>query len=184
MQKQYLNLYGIILIGLGAVFLCPAEAQAQLVLERELVGAAAASTTSSTGGDLLVDASFGEPLIGFMDGGDLVVTIGFHQTGKRPDAPGRERDDEIEAAAEINVTAYPNPTVERLVVDLDGYQDDFNELRLVNVQGTTVRTVRIEDQTQVTFSALERLPNANYFLQGIGDGGEMYQLGTIMIITK
>jgi hypothetical protein len=163
---------------------------AQLILEREFVGAVATmSTNTSNGntGELQVDASFGESMIGYKEG-DIVITVGFHQPG----APSTEGDfghrfagNETEYEAEsIVVNAYPNPTVSRLTVDLGTFRDKFQELRLVDVFGRTVASRQVEDQSRVTISQLDDLPNANYFLQGLAKDGDLHQLTIIVLIKE
>ena len=178
----YQKLLPALFLGLGVALFLPDSVQAQLVLEREFVGGATSYSEIGTG--LQVDATFGQPLIGFAEG-DLIVTVGFHQGAKGDGSPGGAVPPaEPELTARVPVSAYPNPTVERLVVDLNEHRDAFREIRLVNAQGQVVRSTRTQGTPQVIFSSLEELPNANYFLQGVDGEGDLHQLGTVMIITK
>ena len=166
-----------------ALALLPLLLHAQISLERELVGGVSGYSAVSTDGNLRADATFGQPIIGFAEG-DLIVTVGFHQTEKGGIAPGLTPPAPQANLEQVNVSAYPNPTVERLVVDLNEHSDMFREIRLINTSGITVRSMKTGGVTQVIFSSLERLPNANYYLQGVDGKGKLHQLGTVMIVTK
>jgi hypothetical protein len=160
----------------------------QLILERELIGAVAVPVVVSNGGaqQLQVDASFGETMIGYEEG-DIIITVGFHQT------PGEVQEnnlgdlqaetEEIGAEAKVQVNAYPNPTVERLTIDLGSFHENFEEIRLIDINGRTVKHRAVIDEQLITFTQLDRLPNANYFLQGIDKKGRLHQLTTVLIIT-
>ncbi|TXF90537.1 hypothetical protein FUA23_05420 [Neolewinella aurantiaca] len=166
-----------------------AGVNAQLILEREFVGAVATTSTRISEGttqQLQVDASFGETMIGYEEG-DIVITVGFHQPGSLGvennlgNRPGIQAPEEV---VDVSVKAYPNPTISSLTVDLGPLYEDFRELRLVDVYGRTLVTRRINAQEQVTINQLEDLPNANYFLQGITKDGRLHQLSTIMVIKE
>lgn len=163
---------------------------AQLILEREFVGAVATvSTNTSNGniGELQVDASFGESMIGYKSG-DITITVGFHQSGaadNRDNFGNRSVREETGYESESPlVNAYPNPTVSRVTVDLGPFQDKFNELRLIDVFGRTVASNRVEGESQITISKLDDLPNANYYLLGIAKDGTLHQLSTIVLIKE
>lgn len=161
---------------------------AQLVLERELIGAATGVATVISGGgaqELKVDDSFGETMIGYEEG-DIIITVGFQQTGLTNEnfpPPNLEAETEVETT-KISVNAYPNPTVERLTVDLGNYQDDFKELRLIDTYGRIVKTQRVSNQKRITFRGLDKLSDANYFLQGLSTDGKLHQLTKVLIVTN
>lgn len=165
------------------------DLHAQLVLERELVGAAAGVATVVSGGgvqELKVDDSFGETMIGYEEG-DIIITVGFHQTetvlGNLP--PNLETEDEDEdGMAKVSVNAYPNPTIEKLTVDLGNYQNDFLELRLIDTYGRAVRVQQVNGQERMTFRGLNKLADATYFLQGISKDGKLHQLAKVLIVTN
>lgn len=188
-NKQLKRVQQLILACL-ALLLTTAPVSAQLQLERELIGAIAAPVVVSNGGQqqLQVDASFGESMIGYQEG-DIIITVGFHQTrtsdvgGPPPGIAVPEEEQADEAAAEISVNAYPNPTVERLTVDLGEYNEKFTQLRIIDISGRTVKSQVVTGQQSIKFSQLDQLPNANYFLQGIDTDGRSHKLATIMIIT-
>ena len=162
---------------------------AQITLERELIGSATGvPTVISTGGstqELMIDDSFGETMIGYEDG-DIIITVGFQQTettvGEAPPNLGAE-DGAEENLVKATVNAYPNPTIERLTVDLGVYQDKFTELRLISINGKTVQSKPVNGTEQMTFSNLDRLTDGNYFLQGIGKDGKLHQLTKVLIVT-
>lgn len=171
-----------------ALFLAGTGLNAQITLERELIGAAAGvATIVSNGGsqELKVDDSFGETMIGYEEG-EIIITVGFHQTRTADDnfpPPNLEAETE-DGTAKVSVNAYPNPTIERLTVDLGNYQDDFSELRLIDIYGRTVKTQRVNGQERMTFRGLDKLPDANYFLQGISKDGKLHQLAKVLIVTN
>ncbi|OAV43801.1 T9SS type A sorting domain-containing protein [Lewinella sp. 4G2] len=173
---------GCLVLLLGGVILFPCQLFGQLEIERELIGAAAYHSVSNN--DLSVDASFGEPLIGFSSG-DLIVTVGFHQTESSAPgpAPQTRAGNTNTADVEVDVAAYPNPAVERLVVDLAEHVNAFVELELVNLNGVTVRKLKTFEQPRVTFTNLTNLENATYFLRGINSRGKAFHLGKIVIVT-
>lgn len=171
------------------LFLTGADLNAQLVLERELIGAAAGvATIVSSGGsqELKVDDSFGETMIGYQ-AGDIIITVGFHQTETSTDnsPPNLEAEVEVEdESTKISVNAYPNPTVERLTVDLGNYQDEFSELRLIDTYGRIVKSQQVNGRERMTFRSLDKLADANYFLQGISKDGKLHQLAKVLIVTN
>lgn len=187
--KQLKRVQQLILACL-ALLIITAPLSAQLQLERELIGAIAAPVVVSNGSQqqLQVDASFGESMIGYQEG-DIIITVGFHQTrtsevgGPPPGIAVTEEVQADEAAAEISVNAYPNPTVERLTVDLGNYNEKFTQLRIVDISGRTVKSQLVTGQQSIKFTQLDQLPNANYFLQGIDTDGRSHKLATVMVIT-
>jgi hypothetical protein len=160
----------------------------QLILERELVGAVSVPLVVSDGGQqqLQVDASFGETMIGYEEG-DIIITVGFHQPSEAVQVNNlgdlQSQPEEVDAEAKIKVNAYPNPTVERLTIDLGSFHENFEEIRLIDINGRTVKHRVVVDEQLITFTQLDRLPNANYFLQGVDKKGKLHQLTTVLIIT-
>jgi len=161
---------------------------AQLKLEREFIGASAGvATVVSSGGaqELKVDDSFGETMIGYEEG-EIIITIGFQQTrtgNSNFPPPGLEADTEVETS-KISVNAYPNPTIERLTVDLGDYQDDFRELRLIDTYGRSVKTQQVKGLDRITFRGLDKLTATSYFLQGISKDGKLHQLTKVLVINN
>lgn len=188
MRDSHSKWFQHLLLGCLALFTSSAQLSAQLQLEREFIGAAAAvSTVVSNGNEqqLQVDASFGESMIGYQEG-DIIITVGFHQTATRSGERGighvvEEDDDEV--ASRVAVNAYPNPTVERLTVDLGDYREKFTQLRIIDVLGRTMKSHVVSGEELITFRQLDKLPNANYYLQGVSSDGELFQLATVMIVT-
>jgi|GEM_PF-3512172 len=186
MHDLYSKFLQLLLLICLIFFSINTDLRAQLLLERELIGAVAATSTVVPSGnqqELQVDASFGESVIGYQRG-DIVITVGFHQT----DNDQQERRigsivPENETDTEISVRAYPNPTVERLSVDLGEYKEKFTELRLIDVYGRIVKQHSVSGNQIITFRQLNQLPNANYFLQGIDDEGKLHKLTTVLVIT-
>lgn len=162
------------------------DLSAQLQLERELIGAAAIPTVLSNAGEqqLQVDASFGESMIGYKEG-DITITVGFHQTKTtvQDGNIGHILPEEEDVTKKVSVNAYPNPTVRKITVDMGDYREKFTQLRIIDINGKTVRRRDITGDQIITFHQLDNLPNANYFLQGIDTDGMFHQLTTIMIIT-
>lgn len=169
-----------------ALLFANSSLNAQLILERELIGAAAAvGTVVSNGGEqeLQVDASFGESMIGYEEG-DIIITVGFHQTAtRRSERRLGDAVPEDEGTAKTTVNTYPNPTVEKLTVDLGDFSEKITELRLIDVYGRTVKYREVSGEQLITFRELNRLPNANYFLQGVDANGKLHQLATVLIVT-
>jgi len=140
----------------------------------------------SNGGtqELRVDDSFGETMIGYEEG-DIIITVGFQQTETATNSlpPNLEAEVEDETTKSISVNAYPNPTIERLTVDLGSYQDDFLELRLIDVYGRVIKSQRVNGRERMTFRSLDKLADANYFLQGIDKDGKLHQLTKVLLVT-
>lgn len=187
-NKNKTFFYSLMLACLGLVSV-GAELNAQLVLERELIGAAiGVPTVIPDGGvqQLLIDDSFGETMIGY-ESGDIIITVGFQQTendneNSPPNLDSGEEEGDV--AEKISVNAYPNPTIERLTVDLGDYQDKFKELRLIDVNGRTIKSQRVDGQPIMTFTGLNKLTDASYFLQGISTDGRLHQLTKVIIATN
>jgi len=187
MRDQYFTRFQFILLAFPTLLIFSTSLSAQLMIERELVGAVAAvSTVLPTSGEpeLQIDASFGESLIGYEEG-DIIITVGFQQAKTK----GINNLDEFDApesqeqVTDVSVTAYPNPTVERLTVDLGEFREKFTRIRLIDSYGRTVMDRTVAGDQVITFRQLDQLPNANYFLQGIDDEGKLHQLSTVMIVT-
>jgi len=124
MNNKYKTFFQSLLLVCFGLLSTNTDLRAQLILERELIGAAAGvATVVSNGGtqELRVDDSFGETMIGYEEG-DIIITVGFQQTDNDNDnsPPNREAQDE-DGTTKIVVNAFPNPTVERLTVDLGNY---------------------------------------------------------------
>jgi len=187
MNNKFLEKAQLLILVCLVLFITTAQLSAQLMLERELIGAIAAPKVVSDGGQqqLQVDASFGESMIGYEEG-DIIITVGFHQTRTTPTdgLPANVLpEEEVDAEEEVVVNAYPNPTVEKLTVDLGEYSEKFAQLRIIDINGRTIKRQVITGEQIVNFSQLDQLPNANYFLQGIDTEGRSHRLATIMIIT-
>lgn len=164
--------------------------EAQIRLERELIGAVVATSTSgsnSTSSQLEVDASVGETLIGYAEG-DIILTVGFQQGDViiQPLPFDDSEDQTVTQPAEIvKVTAYPNPTVNRLTIDLGIHTEKFSKLRLINSVGNVMMAIQVSlDQQVIVFDQLSSFPNGNYFLQGIGVDGRNHYLSTVMIVNQ
>lgn len=161
---------------------------AQLTIEREFIGSATGpATILSNGGtqQLKVDDSFGETIIGY-EAGEIIVTVGFQQTRTSPNAspPNLEAETEQDVQlSKVAVNAYPNPTIEKLTVDLGEHQDKFELIRIIDSYGRTVKSQQVNDRVRITFRSLDKLANANYFLQGITKDGELHQLTKVLIVT-
>ena len=158
-----------------------------LTIERELIGAVVAHSTSNSSGDqeLQIDASFGETCIGY-EAGDITVTVGFHQPTTR--RVGRSegtlpQGEVVEAAPEVNVNTFPNPTVERITVDLGKHADQFSEVHLVDASGRPLKRQQVNGRSTIIIDRLAELPNANYYLVARDKQGKIHQLSTVMIIT-
>lgn len=187
MRDHYSNWFQHFCLVCLALTFINTSLSAQLIVERELIGAvvAVSSPTPDVGTQQLqVDASFGESMIGYQDG-DIIITVGFHQTNTAEEQG--EFGDFVEGgevvSEKVSVNAYPNPTVERMTVDLGDYREKFTQLRIIDIYGRTVKLRKIAGEQMVTFRELDKLPNANYFLQGIDVDGKFHQLATVLIIT-
>ena len=190
MPRRYPRLFQSALLACCLLCFLPTSADGQLIVEREFIGGAAPAVTLAPAGSqnqLKVDDSFGETIIGYAEG-DIIITVGFQQT----DTSDEDGDNIGHAttpppvrrpAEQLSVTAFPNPTIERLSVDLGVHSEKFVELSLIDIYGRTVRNRKINDQTLVTFSNLNELPNADYFLMGLDTEGKLHKLSTVMIIT-
>jgi len=163
------------------------DISAQLILERELIGAVATTSTNATNGNtqqLQVDASFGETMIGYKKG-DIIITVGFQQALDHIDLGGAghivEEEEDDDDSAKVLVNAYPNPTVESLTIDLGSFLEEFTEIRLIDVSGRTVKLRSVVGDPLVNFTQLDRLPSAVYFLAGVDQKGKLHQLSKVII---
>lgn len=190
MNNYYNHKLMSLFCSVGFIFLISfSPLYAQIKLERELIGAVVATSTSGSNDNLTqleVDASVGETLIGYQEG-DLILTIGFQQSEQvTSNVPFNDSDNrEVKMPAPIvKVTAYPNPTVDNLTIDMGIHREKFVQLRLISSSGVVLTTRQVAGQQEVKFDQLENYPNANYFLQGIDHEGKSYNLATVMIIKQ
>lgn len=189
MQHNHPKQFRVFWALLGLLLCGASSLTAQISLERELVGAVGAYSvpTPNTTQELLVDDSFGETIIGY-EAGDIIVTVGFHQPdisleGRLGDLEETPEAEVTDNARAIDVNAFPNPTVERLTVDLGEHADRFVEIMLVDQAGRPVKTQLTEGRSVIKIDRLNTLPNANYFLIARDNDGQLHQVTTIMIIT-
>lgn len=163
------------------------EVNAQLTLERELVGSAVGPATIISGNpqELLVDASLGEQEIGFVSD-NIKLTVGFQQPTKL-NATNNEnvhREELPEEDKELTVSAYPNPTIERLTVELGEKADTFESLSLMSAFGRSVAQKRVSDVEAVVFEGLNGLPNGKYLVYGTRKNGSIEHLATVMVVNQ
>lgn len=102
--------------------LLPLFLTAQLQVERSVVSAAG----SQASGDLIVDGTLGETIIGYDTNSDLMITSGFHQeTSSMTSAPVSDLKD---------FQIYPNPTSD--ILHLNGNNSSLRlRTEIVNAQG-------------------------------------------------
>lgn len=84
--------------------LLPLYAFTQIQVERSVFS----SLGSTSSDDLVVDATLGESIIGEFANNDLVLTVGFHQTGILMTSTSFSLDDHVQI--------YPNPSIGRVTV--------------------------------------------------------------------
>ena len=163
---------------------------AQVIIEREFIGASTVIVSPPAAtvemNDLLVDASSGEPLIGYTGPGDIQATIGFQQSFRDEfNAPAIQPDFNEDVLAErLLVRTFPNPTTEEVTVDLSKANHSYEVLRLLNNSGVTVQLKTITNQPQGRFRQLDQLPSGTYYLQGIDDAGNARHLGAVVILSR
>ena len=163
---------------------------AQFSIERELIGATTVVVSPPSDevaeGGLLVDASSGEPLIGYTGPGAIEATIGFQQTfmfvAENPAT--RDRFTGGDAPDRLLVSTYPNPTTEEVIVDLSEAKNDYQVLRLLGIDGVTVQVKAVINQQRTEFKQLSQLSAGTYYLQGIDANGNVHHLGSIVVLTR
>lgn len=119
-------------------------------------------------------ATAGEVFVGTQKG-DIQATVGFQQ----PD------DDVIVSILafgdrEITIKAYPNPTIDRLTVDLGDAVNDISEVHLLDLHGRQMISRKTTSRL-LQFPEVVNLPGGTYFLQGIDQAGQPHGLGTILV---
>lgn len=162
---------------------------AQLSIERELVGAVfTTSSLEASDNELRIDASAGEPIIG-IHRGEIVATVGFHQTGLLE----IESMDEENLAREpfgtrstrpIGVVAFPNPIVDELSVDLGPSAGRFETLQVFDQFGRLMMEQDVNDRVTVNMDPVGTLPAATYYLRGVDAEGNAHHLTNLLVVTK
>lgn len=66
--------------------------------------------------------------------------------------------------AENQIKVYPNPAKEYVFVDISAFSNEVNEIKINNVQGQVIRTIKVGNETLVQIP-LQNLANGVYFAQ-------------------
>lgn len=103
-MKDTIKLFGLLLLAV-----LPSALNAQVTLERDVIGA---SGINSSGGGLLVSWTVGEPAVTFTINGGLILSEGFQQY----DFNTPSGINEVNNTGEISI--YPNPTSDLVYYDI------------------------------------------------------------------
>lgn len=162
---------------LTLLFLCMLGTcvRAQIRISRQVIATAVFSATPEGNSQRLkMTATAGEVFVGTKKG-DILATVGFQQP-----------DDDVLVSVltiggrEVTISAYPNPTIDQLTVNLGEAQNDVTEVQLLDLQGR-VMLRRLTTTSILQFPEVIDLPGGTYFLRGIDRNKLPLHLGTVLI---
>lgn len=151
--------------------------RAQIRITRQVIATSVfSSTPRGTRQRLKMTATAGEVFVGTQNG-DVRATVGFQQ-------PDDDVTVSILAFGErrIPVKAYPNPTTDRLTVDLGEAASELSEVALLDLHGR-VMLHRTVSASLLLFPEVADLPGGTYFLRGTDLTGTTHGLGTVFVTT-
>lgn len=137
---------------LTGIWLCNLSAQ---VISPEIVSSSGAIFQGQT---IQLDWTLGEIAITSINNSSVQVTQGFHQ----PNFLITKTIDYPKQIGEIKV--YPNPTSDRIVMDLKFEKNRKVVVRLMTINGQTLKTTELDGLTITDFMEISHLPSGNYFL--------------------
>jgi hypothetical protein len=106
------------------LFVIPSFGEAQLV-SRQVTNQAGFDLTAS---NLVVTVSIGEPAIATFINNDYILTQGFLQP-------------EIEPCGDFELTYYPNPTYDDVIVEALGCDIKIQSMQLIDVWGRVITSI-------------------------------------------
>ena len=110
------------------ILICPLMALAQSI-ERDVVASGGAYETSA---NMSLSYTVGEPVIETKSTSSIVLTQGFQQTNVEPVG--------IEVPAKnLSISAYPNPTASRVVLELETAKEKEVSVQVFDVQGKALK---------------------------------------------
>lgn len=149
------------------------------VLPALVMSQSAEQSVVSTGGNfnsssnLSLSYTIGEPVIQTFDSPDIILTQGFQQPIKITTTDIEEQEEST-----IGITAYPNPTTSRLVLELNTEQKRDVRLDVYDVSGkkqaisSGSMTVKGNTTRELNFS---KLSPASYFIRVTTEDGKELQ---------
>lgn len=148
------------ILALATVVVLPAQ-----TIERSVIGAAGTSLSSAS---FEVDFTVGEAVVTTVESGSFVLTQGFQQGDL--DLTG------IEAPLlTVDYRLYPNPTADRVQLDLQAARPVTLHLQWFDAQGRQValpaETLRLGSQPQSLHYDLSALATGTYLLRLTDDSG-------------
>lgn len=151
--------YIIILLAISASILLKAQS-----VEQEVLGC-----TGGSGGnnDMQIDFTLGEPFVTTVSTAGLIVTQGFHQSEVK--LVGIKTS----AGYEWEVSCYPNPTSNRLTLEIEGEMLGSIQLRVLDTQGRIVAHELVEKGSKDIHHDIQvaQLAAGPYFLHVMLEGG-------------
>lgn len=141
------------------LFILPLISQAQLSLERQVIGA---TGNYSTAGTISLSATVGEPVVTTAVSGTLTLTQGFQQA----ETSFSDGVDDLHQWL-VDYSLYPNPTQDQLILELTTEVPMQLDLEVYDVLGRSVG-ISVEDWQvkgveKITLS-LQDLASGAYFL--------------------
>lgn len=152
-------------------FACLTVAKAQSISPQVI----ASSGTHSTGSNIQLSWTLGEPVITTVSNGNNIITQGFHQTLLTV------TNVEENNLSEINISVFPNPTSEILNISLTNNQKDL-QLELFDMNGKLLQTQSINATQNSTHVNMSEYARANYLLRlhaADGSVNNTYKIGKI-----
>jgi hypothetical protein len=152
-------------------FACISLAKAQSISPQVIASAG----THSTGSNIQLSWTLGEPVITTVSNGNNIITQGFHQTLLTVTAVDENN------ISDINITVFPNPTSEILNISLANNQKDL-QLELFDINGKLLQTQQINATQNMANINMSEYARANYLLRLYAADGSInntYKIGKI-----
>lgn len=144
-------------ITLIAMLLTISGMQAQLTGEWTVYSTQGGSTTSGT---LSFSYTMGQPIVGTTTSGSLAFLEGFQV----PETGTVGIEDEL--GVTVNLSVYPNPTVDQLSVELEGNLTETIHLQLFDATGRAIPGWSMEvREAGVVSRSVASLASGTYFLR-------------------
>lgn len=131
--------------------------------QSEVVASAGGSVTTET---VSVSYTVGEPVVGTLSAGNVVLNQGFQQG--YIDIP----DTEVEAALAKNVRLYPNPLKTTLFVELQEIPDGDCVVKCFDMSGRMVGEAQYDSDPRMSID-MSSLPQGAYFVKVFVDDSEL-----------
>ncbi len=131
--------------------------------QSEVVASAGGSVTTET---VSVSYTVGEPVVGTLSAGNVVLSQGFQQG--YIDIP----DTDVEAALAKNVRLYPNPLKTTLFIELQEVPEGDCVVKCFDMSGQMVGSAQYDSEPRLSID-MSNLPQGAYFVKVFVDDSEL-----------